>query len=96
MKPGITCIWQVSGRHRVSFEDWVRMDLEYIDNWSLWLDLKLVLRTCPAVLGRTGWQGGPAYLRPRVFLAGVYLAVVQYPQGNAFGSLQGNLHRYLE
>ncbi|TDA70284.1 MAG: sugar transferase [Clostridia bacterium] len=55
IKPGITCIWQVAGRNRVSFEDWVRMDLEYIDNWSLGLDLKLVWRTCLAVLGRTGW-----------------------------------------
>ena len=42
MKPGLTCIWQVSGRNDVSFEQWMRMDLEYIDNWSLLLDLKLL------------------------------------------------------
>lgn len=54
VKPGITCIWQATARHRVSFEEWVRMDLEYIDNWSLWLDLKLVLRTFLAVLAMTG------------------------------------------
>jgi lipopolysaccharide/colanic/teichoic acid biosynthesis glycosyltransferase len=42
MKPGLTCIWQVSGRNDISFEQWMRMDLEYIDNWSLLLDLKLL------------------------------------------------------
>ena len=50
MKPGITCLWQISGRNEVQFEDWMRLDLEYIDNWSLWLDLKIALRTIPAVL----------------------------------------------
>ena len=51
MKPGLTCIWQTSGRNRISdFEDWVKLDLEYIDNWSLWLDLKLLAKTVPAVL----------------------------------------------
>jgi len=54
MKPGLTCIWQVSGRNEVRFEDWMRMDLEYIDNWSLVLDLKLLLKTVPAVLFGTG------------------------------------------
>lgn len=55
MKPGITCLWQVRGRNKVtSFEDWVRMDLEYIDNWSLGLDLLILLRTIPAVLSATG------------------------------------------
>ena len=54
MRPGITCIWQVGGRNKItSFEDWVAMDLEYIDNWSLLLDLKLLLKTVPAVL--FGW-----------------------------------------
>lgn len=54
MKPGITCIWQVGGRNTItSFEDWVKMDLEYIDNWSLLLDIKLLLKTIPAVL--FGW-----------------------------------------
>jgi exopolysaccharide biosynthesis polyprenyl glycosylphosphotransferase len=51
VKPGITCIWQVEGRNTITeFEDWVRLDLEYIDNWSLWLDIKLLLQTVPAVL----------------------------------------------
>ena len=55
MKPGITCIWQAGGRNQItSFEDWVRMDLEYIDNWSLWLDVKLLLKTIPAVLFSRG------------------------------------------
>ncbi len=51
VKPGITCLWQASGRSMISsFEDWVRLDLEYIDNWSLWLDLKILLKTVPAVV----------------------------------------------
>ena len=51
VKPGLTCLWQVSGRNDVSnFSDWVRLDLEYIDNWSLWLDLKIIWRTIPIVL----------------------------------------------
>ncbi len=51
MKPGLTCLWQVRGRNQVvDFEDWVKMDLEYIDNWSVWLDLVILLRTIPAVL----------------------------------------------
>jgi len=55
VKPGITCLWQVSGRNNVSdFKDWVRLDLEYIDNWSLWLDLKILIRTLPAVLSGAG------------------------------------------
>lgn len=55
MKPGITCIWQAGGRNKITdFEDWVKMDLEYIDNWSLGLDLKLLLQTVPAVLFAKG------------------------------------------
>jgi lipopolysaccharide/colanic/teichoic acid biosynthesis glycosyltransferase len=55
VKPGITCLWQVSGRNNVTdFKDWVRMDLEYIDRWSLWLDFKILLQTVPAVLLRKG------------------------------------------
>lgn len=54
VKPGITCIWQVSGRSNTSFDHWIKQDLEYIDNWSLWLDLKLLLQTIPAVLRGTG------------------------------------------
>jgi exopolysaccharide biosynthesis polyprenyl glycosylphosphotransferase len=55
VKPGITCEWQVGGRNKISsFEDWVAMDLRYIDNWSLWLDFTILLRTIPAVLFGTG------------------------------------------
>ena len=50
VKPGITCIWQISGRNSVSFEDWMEMDHEYIENWSLMLDLKILFKTIPAVL----------------------------------------------
>jgi exopolysaccharide biosynthesis polyprenyl glycosylphosphotransferase len=51
VKPGLTCLWQISGRNQiVEFKDWVRLDLEYIDNWSLWLDLRILLRTIPAVV----------------------------------------------
>ena len=55
VKPGLTCLWQVRGRNQIAdFKDWVRLDLEYIDNWSLWLDLKILLRTIPVVLLGTG------------------------------------------
>jgi exopolysaccharide biosynthesis polyprenyl glycosylphosphotransferase len=55
MRPGITCLWQVSGRNQVTkFEDWMRLDLEYVDRWSLALDAKILLRTIPAVLGARG------------------------------------------
>jgi exopolysaccharide biosynthesis polyprenyl glycosylphosphotransferase len=55
VKPGITCLWQVSGRNQIAdFKEWVRLDLEYIDNWSLWLDIKILLRTIPAVFIATG------------------------------------------
>jgi lipopolysaccharide/colanic/teichoic acid biosynthesis glycosyltransferase len=49
MKPGLTCIWQVSGRNNIPFEKWMSMDLEYIDNWSLALDLKLIMLTVKEV-----------------------------------------------
>jgi exopolysaccharide biosynthesis polyprenyl glycosylphosphotransferase len=55
VKPGITCLWQINGRNNINnFDDWVKMDLEYIDNWSLWLDFKILLNTIPAVLKGTG------------------------------------------
>jgi exopolysaccharide biosynthesis polyprenyl glycosylphosphotransferase len=55
VKPGLTCLWQISGRNEIhDFKDWVRLDLEYIDHWSLWLDLKILLRTPAAVLRGTG------------------------------------------
>lgn len=54
VRPGLTCIWQVSGRSDVDFESWVDMDLEYIDTWSFGQDLKLLLLTIPAVLSGRG------------------------------------------
>jgi lipopolysaccharide/colanic/teichoic acid biosynthesis glycosyltransferase len=48
--PGLTCIWQVSGRSMLSFNEWISLDLEYIDNWTLLLDLEILARTIPAVL----------------------------------------------
>lgn len=54
MRPGLTCLWQVRGRNKISdFKDWVQLDLEYIDQWSLWLDFTILLRTIPVVL--FGW-----------------------------------------
>jgi exopolysaccharide biosynthesis polyprenyl glycosylphosphotransferase len=51
VKPGLTCLWQISGRNQVcDFQDWVRLDLDYIDRWSLGLDFKILLRTIPAVI----------------------------------------------
>ena len=54
VKPGMTGLWQVSGRHTLSFDDYVRYDLFYVKNWSLGMDLFLILRTIPAVLARSG------------------------------------------
>ena len=55
VKPGLTCLWQISGRNKISdFKDWVRLDLQYIDNWSIWLDLTILVRTIPVVLLGTG------------------------------------------
>ena len=55
VKPGITCLWQAGGRNGItSFEEWVALDLEYIDNWSLWLDTKILFQTVPAVIFRKG------------------------------------------
>ena len=55
VKPGITCTWQAGGRNTITeWEDWVKMDLDYIDNWSLWLDIKILIMTVPAVLLNKG------------------------------------------
>jgi lipopolysaccharide/colanic/teichoic acid biosynthesis glycosyltransferase len=54
MKPGITCLWQVSGRNAIDFDDWMRLDLAYIDTWSLRLDVQILLRTVPVVLTARG------------------------------------------
>ena len=50
MRPGITCLWQISGRNGIGFDEWMNLDLEYISHWSLWLDLKILMRTVPVVI----------------------------------------------
>jgi exopolysaccharide biosynthesis polyprenyl glycosylphosphotransferase len=54
VRPGLTCIWQVSGRNQISFEDWMYLDMRYIDHWSLGTDLGLILKTVPVVLTGSG------------------------------------------
>jgi len=54
VKPGITCLWQVNGRSGISFDQWMLLDLQYMDEWSLWLDVKILAKTLPAVLRGTG------------------------------------------
>jgi lipopolysaccharide/colanic/teichoic acid biosynthesis glycosyltransferase len=55
VKSGITCLWQISGRNDINdFDLWVKMDLDYIEHWSLWLDIKILLKTLPAVLSARG------------------------------------------
>jgi lipopolysaccharide/colanic/teichoic acid biosynthesis glycosyltransferase len=54
MRPGLTCLWQVQGRSTIDFAHWVQLDLEYIDTWSLALDVELLLRTIPAVFSGRG------------------------------------------
>lgn len=52
--PGITCIWQISGRNNIDFDDWMKLDIEYVEKQSLLLDLKILLKTIPAVLTNKG------------------------------------------
>jgi lipopolysaccharide/colanic/teichoic acid biosynthesis glycosyltransferase len=55
VRPGLTCLWQIRGRNKISnFDDWVRMDLEYIENWSFWLDIRILARTAWVVIAGTG------------------------------------------
>ena len=54
MRPGITCLWQVSGRNQIEFEDWVKLDIEYVERWSLMLDFQILLATVPAVVSGRG------------------------------------------
>ncbi len=54
VQPGLTCIWQISGRSNLPFEKWLELDLEYIENWSFWLDLKILFKTIPAVVKSKG------------------------------------------
>ena len=55
MKPGLTCIWQTKARNKMDFETWMKLDLEYIDNWSIILDIKILFMTIPTVLRMTGY-----------------------------------------
>jgi exopolysaccharide biosynthesis polyprenyl glycosylphosphotransferase len=54
IRPGLTCLWQVSGRSDLTFAEWMALDLEYVDRWTLWLDLAILLRTIPAIVSRRG------------------------------------------
>jgi exopolysaccharide biosynthesis polyprenyl glycosylphosphotransferase len=54
VRPGITCLWQINGRSSVSFQEWMELDLHYIDHWSFWLDVKVIAKTIPAVLKGVG------------------------------------------
>ena len=54
IKPGITCLWQVSGRSKLGFDEWMRLDIQYLEKRSFWFDLGILLRTIPAVLSREG------------------------------------------
>lgn len=54
VKPGLTCLWQINGRHDIDFENWMELDLQYVDNWSLSMDFDILMKTVPAVLKGTG------------------------------------------
>lgn len=54
VQPGLTCYWQIGGRANIKWEDWVELDLDYIENMSLWTDFKIIVKTIPAVFGREG------------------------------------------
>ena len=54
VKPGLTCLWQIRGRSNISFENWMKLDLEYIDNWSFWLDLQILAQTLPVIIRGQG------------------------------------------
>jgi len=54
VRPGITCLWQVNGRSNIAFDHWMKLDLQYLDEWSIWLDMKILAQTIPAVLKRSG------------------------------------------
>ena len=54
IRPGITCLWQINGRSNTGFAEWMKLDMEYIDGWSLWLDFKILALTIPAALKGSG------------------------------------------
>ena len=54
IKPGLACLWQIQGRNGISFKEWMRLDIWYIDNWSAWLDFKILFMTIPSILKGRG------------------------------------------
>jgi lipopolysaccharide/colanic/teichoic acid biosynthesis glycosyltransferase len=54
VKPGVICLWHISGRNTLSFDGWMLLDLQYMDEWSLWLDFKILAKTIPAVMRGEG------------------------------------------
>ena len=54
IRPGLTCLWQIQGRNKLSFDKWIKLDMEYIDHWSLLLDMKIIVKTIPIVFKGTG------------------------------------------
>ncbi len=54
VRPGITCLWQINGRSNIGFDHWMELDLQYLDEWSIWLDVKILVQTIPAVLRGSG------------------------------------------
>ena len=54
VRPGLTCYWQISGRNEIGFDEWMQLDLRYVDNWNLKIDLELILKTFPVVLTGRG------------------------------------------
>jgi lipopolysaccharide/colanic/teichoic acid biosynthesis glycosyltransferase len=54
VRPGITCLWQVNGRSNIGFDHWMKLDLQYLDEWSIWLDMKILAQTIPAVVKGSG------------------------------------------
>ena len=58
VRPGVTCLWQVGGRSSITFDQWMRLDMQYIDQWSLWLDMKILAKTIPAVAKGAGATRG--------------------------------------
>ena len=54
VRPGITCLWQVNGRSNIAFDHWMKLDLQYLDEWSIWLDMKILAQTIPAVMKGSG------------------------------------------
>ena len=54
VRPGITCLWQIGGRNDISFQEWMQLDMQYIDQWSIWLDFKIIVKTILAVFKGSG------------------------------------------